>query len=335
MRIEKQTPFCKNIILRNKCLSKSHHCVACYNDVADVTVVAALGHDYKLASVADEHPHTNTFKCSRCTETKTEDSFSDKCGVCNFSYTDIDSATCRITGYIGGKNSFVIPATINGKTVTTTTTGAFKNNTTLTSVKIEEGVQGLGSLAFLGCKALSKVVIPESVTSIGANAFYNCASDFTIYCFRDSYAMQYAIDNSLNYVVMDIGETESCTIDYDNELVFVSVDGLTSIEDVICVPTDSMVFTEASHIAGNYEFLGTGSIITVFDGVDISSEYTLIVNGDTNGDSVVDALDAAQVANASNGLKSLDGAYAMAADSNSDDIVDIEDYQAIVNKVIA
>ena len=315
--------------------SKSHRCIACYNDVADVTVIEALGHNYKLVSVAEEHPHTNTFKCSRCTETKTEASFSDKCGVCNFSYTDVDSATCRITGYIGGKNSFVIPATINGKTVSTTTTGAFKNNTTLTFVKIEDGVQGLGALAFLGCSSLSKVVIPESVTTIGANAFYNCASDFTIYCFRDSYAMQYAIDNSLNYVVMDIGETDSCTIDYDNELIFVSVDGLTSIEDILYIPTNSMAFAEASLISGAKEFLGTGSTVTVFDGNDISSEYTLIVEGDTNGDSVVDALDAAQVALVSNGQKTIDGAYKMAADNNLDDEISIEDYQAIVNKVVA
>ena len=64
-------------------------------------------------------------------------------------------------------------------------------------------------------------------------------------------------------------------------------------------------------------------------------EYTVIVNGDTNGDSVVDALDAAQVANVSNGHMTIDGAYKMAADSNSDDIVDIDDYQAIVNKAVS
>ena len=314
--------------------SKSHHCTTC-GDKGDITVIAPLGHDYIIISADAEHPHTTLYKCSRCTDTKEETATLSNCALCNFSYTDIDSATCRITGYIGGKSTFAIPATINGKTVTTTTTGAFKNNTTLTFVKIENGVQGLGSLAFLGCKALSKVVIPESVTTIGANAFYNCASDFTIYCFRDSYAMQYAIDNSLNYVVMDIGETDNCTIDYDNELIYVSVDSLTSIDDILYVPTDSMVFAEASLISGANEFLGTGSTVTVFDGNDISSEYTLIVEGDTNGDSVCDALDAAQIALVANGHQTIDGVYKMAADNNSDDVVDVEDYQAIVNKVVS
>jgi hypothetical protein len=315
--------------------SKSHHCIGCDVAVADITVIASLGHNFEVVSTDVEHPHTISYKCSLCTETKQQSSFVETCPMCIFTCTNVDDATCKITGYAGTSDSFVIPGSILGRTVTTTTTGAFKNNTTLTSVIIEEGVQGLGALAFLGCTSLSKIVIPESVTSIGANAFYNCASDFTIYCCRDSCAMQYAIDNSFNYVVMDICETENSTIDYANELIYVTKNSVTNLEDIISVPTNSMAFAEASHIAGNYEVLGTGSIVTVFEGSDISSEYTIIVLGDTNGDSVCDALDAAQVANASNGLKALDGAYAIAADSNLDDVIDIEDYQAVVNKVVA
>ena len=314
--------------------SKSYHCTVC-GDKTDITAIASLGHDFKVISTADEHPHTISYKCSRCTETKQETSTSATCAVCNFTYTNIDSATCRITGYKGSADSFVIPANISGRAVTTTTTGAFKNNTTLTSVRIENGVQGLGSLAFLGCKSLSKIVIPESVTSIGTNAFYNCASNFTIYCYGDTYAMQYAIDNSLNYVVMDIGETENSRIDYDNELIFISKSCLTSLDDILYVPSTGMAFAEASHIAGNYEFLGTGSKVTVFDGSDISSEYTIVVEGDTNGDSVCDGLDVAQIALVANGHENLDGAYAVAADTNYDDMVDVNDYQSIVNKAVA
>ncbi len=45
--------------------------------------------------------------------------------------------------------------------------------------------------------------------------------------------------------------------------------------------------------------------------------------------------DAAQVALVSNGLKTFDGSYGLAADTNLDEIIDIDDYQAIVNKVVA
>jgi hypothetical protein len=308
--------------------------VACNEDVADITVIEALGHDYILASIAEEHPHINIFKCSRCSDAKQEETFSEKCGICNFSYTNIDASTCRITAYIGGASSFVIPAEIDGRTVTTTTTGAFKSNTTLTSVTIENGVQGLGSLAFLGCKALSKIVIPESVTSIGANAFYNCASDFTIYCYRDSYAMQYAIDNSLNYIVMDIGETENTRIDYVNKIIFTTEKFKNSIDDIIYTPATSMAFAEASVIHGNDEYLGTGSMVTVFDD-DNLSEYTLIVEGDLNGDSVVDVIDCAVAQLYSADLQEPTQNEILAANGCIADEIDVNAYQNVVNTCLA
>ena len=42
-----------------------------------------------------------------------------------------------------------------------------------------------------------------------------------------------------------------------------------------------------------------------------------------------------QVGLASNGLSPLYGAYDLAADSNADDVVDVNDYQAIVNKALS
>ena len=310
--------------------SKSHHCTAC-DAVTDVTVIAPLGHDYEVVSIAEEHPHTISYKCSRCDSTTEEASTFDSCGICSFSYTDNGDGTCKITGYIGTLSAFVIPATIDGKTVVTTTTGAFKNNSTFTSVEIEDGVQGLGALAFLGCKSLTKVVIPESVTTIGINAFYNCASDFTIYCYRDSYAMQYAIENSHNYVIMDIIETENCTIDYTNKLI---ITPKTGVEDIAEIPATSTITTKASLVSGNIEFFGTGSTVTITDG-EVSTEYTLVVEGDTNGDSICNVLDVVDIERASKGNADLSGAYAMAADNNSDDVIDITDYQNIVNKALA
>ena len=94
--------------------SKSHHCTGCDEEIADVTVIEPLGHNFESISIADEHPHTNAFKCSRCPETKEEESYSEKCGICNFSYTDNGDDTCKITGYIGSSVSMFIPASIDG-----------------------------------------------------------------------------------------------------------------------------------------------------------------------------------------------------------------------------
>ena len=75
-------------------------------------------------------------------------------------------------------------------------------------------------------------------------------------------------------------------------------------------------------------------VFYIFDGDNYIGDYTLIVEGDTNGDSVCDVLDCADVERSSTGKADLSGAYAMAADGNADDVVDINDYQSIINKAL-
>lgn len=53
---------------------------------------------------------------------------------------------------------------------------AFKGNTEITEVIIEEGVTFIGDYAFDGCKNLKKVTLPSTLTYIGEKAFYNCKS---------------------------------------------------------------------------------------------------------------------------------------------------------------
>ena len=251
----------------------------------------------------------------------------------NLEYVEIGKGLTEIAGEVFGRCTSLTDVSIPDN-ITIIYERAFTGCTSLKSITIPNRVTYICNGAFSGCTSLKSIVIPESVTEIFTGAFKNCASDFTIYCYRDTYAMQYAIDNSMNYVIMDIGATENCTIDYENKRIFSTVNGITSLEDMIYVPGTSVAFVEASLISGNYEFIGTGSIVTVFDG-DEMSEYTVVVNGDTNGDSVCDALDAAQVALASSGHTSLGGAYGIAADNNGDGVVDINDYQAVVNKAVS
>ena len=58
--------------------------------------------------------------------------------------------------------------------------------------------------------------------------------------------------------------------------------------------------------------------------------YTIVILGDVNGDSVVDAFDTARMDLHLNSHP-LTGAYLEAADVNQDGIVDITDYQIIRN----
>ena len=83
------------------------------------------------------------------------------------------------------------------------------------------------------------------------------------------------------------------------------------------------------------KLMGTGVKIMLYDDATIIDEVEIVVDGDTNGDGACDALDCAQVADASVGRSGLTGVYAAAADGNTDEIIDVMDYQSIVNKAVA
>ncbi len=88
-----------------------------------------------------------------------------------------------IVGYSGSDSAVLIPAMIEGHTVTKVARHPYSNspvfgwfNTTVTSVTIPDSVTSIDELAFYGSVALTSVTIGEGVTSIGAWAFVECSS---------------------------------------------------------------------------------------------------------------------------------------------------------------
>lgn len=89
------------------------------------------------------------------------------------SYSVTGLGTCTNT-------NLIIPASYEGKPVTSIGNEAFKNCKSLTSATIPRSVTSIGDNAFRYCNSLTNVDIPDSVTSIGENAFDTCKSLMSI-----------------------------------------------------------------------------------------------------------------------------------------------------------
>ena len=91
-----------------------------------------------------------------------------------FYYEENKDGGITITGYTGDETELVIPGEIDGKGVTSIGDSAFRDCSSLTSIKIPAGVTSIGESAFEECHGLTSIEIPAGVTSIGNRAFYNC-----------------------------------------------------------------------------------------------------------------------------------------------------------------
>ena len=86
-----------------------------------------------------------------------------------------------------------------------------------------ETLTSIGANAFAYCPNLKKILIDRNVTSIAQSAFSN-SPDTVIYCTSDSYAHDFAEENRITHVLIDVN------IGY--YLGDVNCDGLVNIFDV-------------------------------------------------------------------------------------------------------
>ena len=145
----------------------------------------------------------------------------------DFEYSvDVDSGNVKITKYIGSGGSVDIPATIDGKPVTSIGWGAFQLCSGITSITIPNSVISIEDGAFQNCSGLTSITIPSSVTSIGVNVFYGCSglTDITVDSSNPSYCSESGVlfnKDKTTLIYYPLGKNGSYTIP----------DGVTAIGD--------------------------------------------------------------------------------------------------------
>ncbi len=100
--------------------------------------------------------------------------------VGDFTYDFNDTNyTAIVREYKGTAENVTVPATVSYLSYTYTVTemtDVFKNNTTVKSVTVSNGIKSIDYYSFLNCTNLTSVTIPESVAKIGTGAFDGCSS---------------------------------------------------------------------------------------------------------------------------------------------------------------
>lgn len=202
----------------------------------------------------------------------------------------------------------------------------------LKSVVIPKNVTTLGDYIFQGCGGLKKVVMYDNLTSIGAEAV---TSPTVIYCYENTTAHSYAVENGITYVPIQLASAKNeVSVDFNNKIIFSSVNGCIDVAELVSASQDFTLIANASLSAGDIKYYGTGSeVFITISGVEVD-EYTVVVTGDINGDSVCDVLDVSQTERIANGHGTPTDLEIYAANGRISDNVDINSYQNVVNTVL-
>ncbi len=170
------------------------------------------------------------------------------CTVCGYqanvytavNYSLLSETTCEITSlYDKTAVDIVIPAKLNnGYIVKGISYDAFKNNTNIKSVTIQEGVEYIHGGAFSGCTSLASIDLPESMKEVSSLAFKNTA----YYNDEDNWT------NGVLYI-------DNCLVDVDDEFdtgVLNIKEGTTVIGGYAC---SGASFTEI-HFPSTMKYVG-------------------------------------------------------------------------------
>ncbi|MBR2876649.1 MAG: leucine-rich repeat protein, partial [Clostridia bacterium] len=252
--------------------------------------------------------------------------------------------------------SIVIP-----DSVTSIPDAAFKNCTSLTSVTIPGGVTNICDEAFDECSSLRYVFFAGSSEDwdkiikgvyntklYSVKIHYNATdhSHSVVKNLPSSEGMEGSIEdicpvcgfvNSSEILVyvnnyITAVDTKNVVIDASAATLTLDISASKDLSEAIVVMDG---YTLKVIPNSDYGFLGTGSKVQIIDSTgNVVAEYTLVVRGDVNGDSVCDVLDCMLIELVQTHNTTLDGVYLAAGDLTENGEISIEDFSAVVNKAL-
>lgn len=283
----------------------------------------------------ENHPHALVTSCKQCGNSFSSNNFVESCLKCIYDSSNTGDALVVLDLYKGNATDISLPDNMDGKTVTKIGANCFKNKTFINTVTLPKTITEIGASAFSGCTALSKITIYKSVKTIGENAFSNC-NNLVIYCEENSEIHKYAKANSIKVELIGVKSLANSEVDCDNNILYVEDSLCTDIKSFVSLSSTATVTKKPSFICSDADIYGTGSKITVYDNNVLLGEYTVVIKGDVNGDSVCDVLDCmlVELARHTNNNVSLEGAYLLAGDLAIDGVIDENDLNAVVNRAL-
>lgn len=129
---------------------------------------------------------------------------------------------------------------------------------------------------------------------------------------------------------------DNTEIDVENNLIFTKQFVCRDFLEIVHVNENTNYFITPSYEYKNNRWYGTGSQLQI-QAADALTEttYTLIVEGDVNGDSSLDAVDLTVIEKTLNDHSQLEGDFYLAADLDMDEEINAQDYALAVNSVLA
>ncbi len=250
-----------------------------------------------------------------------------------------------------------------GQNVTYIGSQAFCGCTNLASITLHNCVTNVGSSAFKNCNSLKyvfytgaesdwpSITIGSGNTQLTDAAIhynstdhnYELAEALSVHPHTISYKCSSCDSTKTKMPIVSdciqciygtdtpIKETGNTEIDFDNLLIFTDVKNSNDISEFLSLSESAIVVSTASSVYDDCEFYGTGTIVSVFDGNNHIGDFTLIVEGDLNGDSICDVLDAAQSQRYSAGFDTPSDNEIYAANGCVSDEIDVVSYQNVVN----